>query len=103
MLFAVVFLLAALQVASLVDYLPWYLSLAGLPIATGVAILRYRLYDIDRIINRTLVYALLTVVLGGVYGGLAVGVGSVAGSNASSLVIAGSTLVVAALFRPARR
>ena len=74
----------------------------GLAVATGVAILKYRLYDIDRIINRTLVYGLLTIVLGGLYVGLAVGLGSVVGSD-NSLVIAGSTLVVAALFRPVRR
>ena len=68
----------------------------------GVAILRYRVYDIDRIINRTLVYGLVTGVLAGVYVALAVGLGSLAGKS-NSLVIAGSTLVVAALFRPARR
>ena len=76
---------------------------AGIPVAVGIAVLRYRLYDIDRIINRTLVYGLLTALLGGVYVGLAVGLGSVVGSNQSSLVIAGSTLIVAALFTPARR
>jgi hypothetical protein len=74
----------------------------GLPAAVGVAILKYRLYDIDRIINRTLVYGLLTGILAGVYVGLALGLGALAGSD-NSLVIAGSTLVVAALFRPARR
>ncbi|MDP9343081.1 MAG: hypothetical protein M3Q23_13535 [Actinomycetota bacterium] len=72
------------------------------PGAVGLAILRYRLYDIDRIINRTLVYGGLTLLLGGLYAGLAVGLGSIAGSQ-NSLVIAGSTLVAAALFRPARR
>jgi hypothetical protein len=76
--------------------------IVALPVAAGVAILKYRLYDIDLIINKTLVYGLLTVVLGGVYAGLAVGLGSIAGSH-NSLVIAGSTLVVAALFRPVRR
>jgi hypothetical protein len=75
----------------------------GIPAGAAVALLRYRLYDIDRIINRTLVYAVLTALLAGVYVGIAVGLGSLAGSNANSLVIAGSTLVVAALFRPARR
>ena len=73
------------------------------PIAIVVAILKYRLYDIDRIINRTLVYGALTALLAGVYVGIAVGLGSLAGSNANSLAIAGATLVVAALFRPARR
>jgi hypothetical protein len=73
------------------------------PIAIVVAILKYRLYDIDRIINRTLVYGALTALLAAVYVGIAVGLGSLVGSNANSMVIAGSTLVVAALFRPARR
>src|SRR5439155_22244061 len=77
-------------------------TIALVPVAIGIAILRYGLYDIDRIINRSLVYVLLTVVLGGVYAGLAVGVGALAGST-NSVVIAGSTLVVAALFTPARR
>jgi hypothetical protein len=74
-----------------------------IPVAAGIAILKYRLYDIDRIVNRTLVYGAVTILLGAVYAGLAVGLGSAVGSNANSLVIAGSTLVVAALFRPARR
>ncbi len=78
------------------------IGMIALPVATGVAILRYRLYDIGHIINRTLVYGLLTLFLGGLYAGLAVGLGSIAGSD-NSLVIAGSTLLVAALFRPARR
>jgi hypothetical protein len=79
-----------------------FILTVGIPVASGIAILRYRLYDIDRIINRTLVYGLLTAVLAGVYVALAVGLGSVAGRD-NSVVIAGSTLVVAALFRPARR
>jgi hypothetical protein len=75
------------------------LAMAG---ATGIAVLRYRLYEIDRIINRTLVYGTLTVLLAGLYVGLVVGVGSIVGSG-NSIVIAGSTLVVAAAFRPGRR
>jgi uncharacterized membrane protein len=86
---------------------PWLdvlfqVALTALWVAVVVAILKYRLYDIDRVINRALVYGLLTAVLAGLYVGLAVGLGSVVGKN-NSLVIAGSTLVVAALFRPARR
>ncbi|MDP9343070.1 MAG: hypothetical protein M3Q23_13480 [Actinomycetota bacterium] len=71
-------------------------------VCVAVAMLRYRLYDIDRIVNRTLVYGAVTALLAAVYAGLAVGLGSVVGSNQNSLVIAGSTLVVAALFRPVR-
>jgi hypothetical protein len=74
----------------------------AIPGAAAIAILRYRLYDIDRVINRTLVYGALTLVLGGLYAGLALGLGAVAGRS-NSVVIAGSTLVVAAMFRPLRR
>jgi hypothetical protein len=74
-----------------------------LPVAIGAAILRYRLYDLDRIISRTLAYGLLTVILGLGYAGVVVlGLGQLLGQD-SSLVVAGATLVVAALFRPARR
>jgi hypothetical protein len=73
-----------------------------IPLAAGIAILKYRLYDIDRVINRTLVYGAVSVLLGAIYAGLAVGLGSFTGRD-NSVVIAGSTLVVAALFSPARR
>ena len=76
------------------------------PVALGIAILRYRLYDIDRLINRTLVYGLLTILLAAVYSGsvLVLGqfFGGVAG-NPPSWAVAGATLTVAALFQPARR
>jgi hypothetical protein len=72
-----------------------------LPVAACVAILKYRLYDIDRIINRTLVYALLTATLGFGYFALVAAVSSVAGD--SSLSVAVATLAVAALFQPLRR
>jgi hypothetical protein len=73
-----------------------------LPLAIGAAILRYRLYDLDRIISRTLAYGLLTVLLGGGYAAVVLGLGQLLGRQ-SSLVVAGATLAVAALFRPARR
>jgi hypothetical protein len=80
--------------------------LVFLPVAIGIAILRYRLYDIDRLINRTLVYGLLTALLGGVYAGLVLGLGQLfggIGTKTPSWVVAGATLAVAALFQPARR
>jgi hypothetical protein len=90
------------------------LVLPSIPIATGIAILRYRLYDIDRIINRTLVYASLTVTLVALYfGGIVLlqGVGSVVLQvpvravlgQTSTLATVGATLAMAALFNPLRR
>jgi hypothetical protein len=80
------------------------LSVAVLPLATGAAILRYRLYDIDRIVSRTLAYALLTVLLGLGYAAVALGLGRLLGRGSSLAGAgAGATLVVAALFQPARR
>jgi hypothetical protein len=77
-----------------------------LPVATGTAILRYRLYEIDGLINRTLVYGLLTALLGGVYGGAVLVLGQVfggVGRDPPSWAVAGATLAAAALFQPARR
>jgi hypothetical protein len=75
------------------------------PISVGIAILRYRLYEIDRIINRTLVYGLLTVVLGVGYvaGSLVFVLVAGAGTDPPSWLVAGATLAAAALFQPARR
>jgi hypothetical protein len=73
-----------------------------LPVATGAAILRYRLYDLDRIISRTVAYGLLTVLLGLGYAGVVLGLGRLLGQN-SSLVVAAATLAVAAAFQPTRR
>jgi hypothetical protein len=73
----------------------------ALPVTTGVAVMRYRLYDIDVIINRTLVFGALTAILGLSYFAFVAGISSVAGE--SSVTVAGATLVVAALFRPLRQ
>jgi hypothetical protein len=78
------------------------LCVALLPLATGAAILRDRLYDLDRIISRTLTYGLLTVLLAGGYALVVLGLGQLLGRD-SSLVGAAATLAVAALFQPARR
>jgi hypothetical protein len=79
-------------------------SIGLIPVAIGVAILRYRLYDIDVVINRTLVYGLLTATLAVAYvvtiAVFQVALGSFTGQ--SQLVVAASTLVVAALFQPLR-
>jgi hypothetical protein len=70
--------------------------------AIGAAVLRYRLYDLDRILSRTLAYALLTVLLAGGYAVVALGLGQLLGQD-SGLVVAAATLAVAAAFQPARR
>jgi hypothetical protein len=75
---------------------------ALLPLATGAAVLRYRLFDLDRIISRTLAYGLLTLLLGGGYAIVVLGLGQLLGRD-SPLVVAAATLAVAALFQPARR
>jgi hypothetical protein len=82
----------------------WAISawVAGLPLAIGAAVLRYRLYDLDRIISRTLAYGLLTLLLGGGYAAVVLGLGRLL-PQGSSLVVAAATLAVAAAFQPARR
>jgi hypothetical protein len=78
----------------------------GIAAAIGIAVLRYRLYAIDRIINRTLVYGLLTAFLAGVYAAVVLGLGQLfggIGGQPPTWVVAGATLAVAALFQPARR
>jgi hypothetical protein len=78
------------------------LGAAMLPAAIGVGIVKYRLYDIDRIFSRTLAYAIVTGLLVGVYLGLVL-LASLVRPSSSPVVVAGSTLVVAALFHPLRR
>jgi hypothetical protein len=84
------------------EFLGTVLLLAGL----GIGIFRYRLWDIDRLVNRTLVYGLLTATLGAVYVGLVLVLGQLfggIGTETPSWAVAGATLAVAALFQPARR
>jgi hypothetical protein len=78
------------------------LGVALLPLAAGAAILRYRLYDLDRIVSRAVAYGLLTVLLGGGYALVVLGLGQLLGRD-SSLAVAAATLAVAAVFQPARR
>ena len=80
-------------------------ALLGLPISAGIAILRYRLFEIDRIISRTLSWALVTGLLGAVFVVLVVGLQALSAdiTGTNTLAVAGSTLVVAALFQPLRR
>jgi hypothetical protein len=77
-------------------------SAVVLCLAIAAAILRYRLYDLDRIISRTVAYGLLTLLLGSGYGAVVLGLGQLLGQD-SSLAVAAATLAVAAAFQPARR
>ncbi|HEX2160061.1 MAG TPA: hypothetical protein VHS79_24230 [Actinomycetes bacterium] len=77
-------------------------SAAVLCLAIAAAILRYRLYDLDRILSRTLAWTLLTVLLVGGYAAVVLGLGQLLGRD-SSLVVAAATLAVAGVFQPARR
>jgi hypothetical protein len=89
----------------LVNLLLTTLTLTGVYVGIGIAVLRYRLYEIDRIINRTLVYGLLTLVLGLGYvaGSLVFVLVAGAGTDPPSWLVAAATLIAAAVFRPARR
>ena len=85
----------------------WVVGIIGMalvPISIGIAVLRYRLYEIDRIISRTLSWGLVTVTLLAAFAALVVGLTSLLGSMAggSTFAVAGSTLVVFALFQPLR-
>jgi hypothetical protein len=86
----------------------WLIVLVGfalLPVAIGVAVLRYRLYDIDRLISRTVAYGLLTAIVGGLFIGFILVFQAVLApvTHSNELAVAGSTLLAAALFQPLRR
>jgi hypothetical protein len=88
--------------------LAWFPALVAfptVPIAVGIAVLRYRLYEIDRIISRTVGWALVTSLLGAVFAVLVVGLQALFATftGGSTLAVAASTLVAAALFQPLRR
>jgi hypothetical protein len=108
--FAVAFLAGSLgedwRAVSDLFFLAGVVGFAGVPVAAAIAILRHRLYDIDRIINRTLVYATLTAALASVYVGgvvlLQLVFRALTGQGTQLAVVA-STLAIAALFGPLRR
>jgi len=87
--------------ASFIGGLAWF-GVAALPVSIGVGILKYRLYEIDRLISRTLAYAIVTGLLVGVYAGLVLLATQVFKFH-STAAVAASTLVAAALFNPVRR
>jgi hypothetical protein len=93
---------ASLILAAVLGVAGLLAGLAALPVGIGVGILRYRLYDIDRIISRTLAYALVTGVLAGVYAGLVLLATKVLSVH-STVAVAAATLAAAALFNPLRR
>ena len=104
--FAVCILLLVVAFAINTDW-SWpilILAIAGIPIATGVAVVRHQLWDIDVIVRKTLVYGGVSALLAGLYFGIVIGLQAVFSgfTRGNDLAIAGSTLAVAALFRPVR-
>lgn len=79
----------------------------SIPVGVGIAILRYRLWDIDALINKALVYGLLTGILAAVYAGLIIGLASLAGAitgqDAQPVALVISTLAIYVLFQPLRK
>jgi hypothetical protein len=86
-------------------WLPAIVAFCLPPVAIGIAILRYRLYEIDRIISRTISYGVITLVLASLFVAVVLTVQAVLGpvTGSSTIAVAGSTLLVAALFAPIRR
>ncbi len=78
-------------------------SFGLIPIAIGVSVLRYRLFDIDVVISRALLFGAMAIFISGVYVGIVVGVGALVGSQASPVLSAAAAAIVALVFQPARR
>ena len=96
--------LSAFLITNVLDYVigpALLIGWAAVATAVGIAVARYRLYTIERLINHTVVYTILTLLLGGAYVGITLGLGVVLGRG-SAWVTAASTLVVALAFRPLR-
>jgi len=95
-------------VAGTISSLANFISILGfalLPVAVGIAVLRYRLYEIDRLISRTISYGLLTAIVAGLFVGFILGFQAVLApvTRSNELAVAGSTLLAATLFQPLRR
>jgi hypothetical protein len=95
-------------VAGIISSVANFVSILGfalLPVAVGIAVLRYRLYEIDRLISRTIAYGALTAIVGGLFVGCVLVLQAVLEplTQSNELAVAGSTLLVAALFQPLRR
>jgi hypothetical protein len=88
-----------------VVWLPAIIAFSLPPLAIGVAVLRYRLYEIDRLVSRTLAYGVVTVALLAIFGGTILALQALLSplTGGNTLAVAGSTLLVAALFQPLRR
>ena len=78
-------------------------SFGLIPIAIGVSVLRYRLFDIDVVINRALLFGAMAIFISTVYVGIVVGIGALVGSQASPVLSAAAAAIVALVFQPARR
>jgi hypothetical protein len=102
LLLLVTFPVAAAFNSSRYGGIPFSLALVGLPVSVGIAVLRYRLYEIDRLISRTISYAIVTGMLVGVFLGIVVLATRVLPFS-SPVAVAASTLAAAALFNPLRR
>jgi hypothetical protein len=112
LVYGLALLIGGLAAGEVVPWLGWINEsfntiLMVVPVAIALAVLRHGLYEIDRIISRSVAWALLTLVLVGVYAATTLVLGSatraIAGSDPTDLVVAASTLLVAAAFQPARR
>ena len=75
----------------------------GIPAAMAIAILRHRLYDIDLIISRAVVYGLLSAAVTGVYAGIVLGIGTFAGHRSGPVLTIAAAVTIALLFQPLRR